>query len=102
MNRTLGNTEGVFLDVVMTRIASTDVVVAGGGPAGATIAATLASYGHDVMLIEKYRFPRDQIGESLTPSIIPLLTTVGIRETVEKAGFLRMAGHTVCLSLIHI
>ena len=80
----------------MTRIASTDVVVAGGGPAGATIAATLASYGHDVMLIEKYRFPRDQIGESLTPSIIPLLTTVGIRETVEKAGFLRMAGHTVC------
>ncbi len=80
----------------MTKITLTDVVVAGGGPAGSTIAATLASYGYDVTLIEKYRFPREQIGESLTPSILPLLTTVGVRETVEKAGFLRTAGHTVC------
>ena len=71
-------------------------MVAGGGPAGATIAHQLAGFGYRVVLIEKRRFPRHQIGESLTPSIFPLLDFLGVLDQVEQAGFLRMAGHSVC------
>lgn len=73
-----------------------DVVVAGGGPAGATISRLLAGLGARVVLLEKHRFPRAHVGESLTPSIIPVLDFVGVRTAVENAGFHRMAGHTVC------
>ena len=73
-----------------------DVVVAGGGPAGTTIARLLARFGYHVVLLEKRRFPRHQIGESLTPQILPILDFLGIRQQVEEAGFLRMVGHTVC------
>ena len=76
--------------------ASADIVVAGGGPAGATIARLLASYGFQVVLIEKRRFPRYQIGESLTPRILPLFDFLDIRSRIEAAGFLPIAGHTVC------
>ena len=75
---------------------SADIVVAGGGPAGATIAQQLVGFGYRVTLIEKQRFPRHQIGESLTPSIFPILDFLGVRQQVEQAGFLRMAGHSVC------
>ena len=80
----------------MTLPSVADVVVAGGGPAGATIAHQLAGFGYRVVLIEKRRFPRHQIGESLTPSIFPLLDFLGVLTQVEQAGFLRMAGHSVC------
>ena len=72
-----------------------DIVVAGGGPAGATISRLLAGFGYHVVLLEKAFFPRHQIGESLPPSIIPILDFLGLRALVEEAGFLRMPGHTV-------
>lgn len=75
---------------------SADIVVAGGGPAGTTIARLLARLGYRTVLCEKHRFPRAHIGESLTPQIIPLLDFLGVRARVEAAGFLRMVGHTVC------
>ncbi len=80
----------------MTPPLSADIVVAGGGPAGATVAHQLARFGYRVVLLEKRRFPRHQIGESLTPSILPLLDFLGVQTQVEQAGFLRMAGHSVC------
>ena len=81
----------------MSQIPTTaDIVVAGGGPAGATISRLLAGFGFRVVLLEKRRFPRHQIGESLTPSILPILDFLDVRARVEEAGFLRMAGHTVC------
>lgn len=78
-----------------------DVVVAGGGPAGATIARLLAGFDLRVVLLEKRRFPRHHIGESLTPQILPVLDFLGIRARIEAAGFLRMAGHTVCWGTPH-
>jgi flavin-dependent dehydrogenase len=44
-----------------------DVLVVGGGPAGSTIAALLAQKRRHVVVLEKDRFPRFHIGESLLP-----------------------------------
>jgi flavin-dependent dehydrogenase len=44
-----------------------DVIVIGGGPAGSTAAAVLAAKGRRVVVLEKEKFPRYHIGESLLP-----------------------------------
>jgi flavin-dependent dehydrogenase len=44
-----------------------DVIVIGGGPAGSSAATWLAREGHDVLLLERERFPREHLGESLLP-----------------------------------
>jgi len=44
-----------------------DVIVIGGGPAGATAATLVAQKGHKVALFERDKFPRFHIGESLIP-----------------------------------
>ncbi len=66
-----------------------EVCVVGGGPAGAAAAARLARLGHDVLLVEAEPFPRPRVGESLTPGILPLLDSLGVRDEVESAGFFR-------------
>ena len=73
-----------------------DVVIAGAGPAGSTACYLLAGLGFRVLLLEKSGFPRYRIGESLTPSILPVLDFLKLREKVESGGFLRMPGHIVC------
>ncbi|MBI3757379.1 MAG: tryptophan 7-halogenase [Deltaproteobacteria bacterium] len=80
---------------------TTDIVIAGGGPAGSTIARLLSELGFRVVVCEKRRFPRYQIGESLTPQILPVLDFLGVRARIEAAGFLQMAGHTVCWGTAH-
>lgn len=63
-----------------------DVLVIGGGPAGASIATLLAKGGRDVRLLEKDHHPRFHIGESLLPANVRLLEELGVREQVERIG----------------
>ena len=66
----------------------TDVVVIGAGPAGSVAAAGLRNQGFDVLMLEKTRFPRFIIGESLLPRTNEILSKAGMLEDTEKAGFI--------------
>ncbi|MBZ9728045.1 NAD(P)/FAD-dependent oxidoreductase [Mesorhizobium sp. CO1-1-11] len=72
-----------------------DACIVGGGPAGSSAAIRLRQIGLEVVVIERAQFPRRKIGESLAPSILPLLDVLGVREQVESAGFPRPVGATV-------
>ena len=74
---------------------SSDVIVIGGGPGGSTTATMLARQGARVLLLERERFPRDHVGESLLPASIPVLEELGVLPAVEQAGFLTKWGATM-------
>jgi halogenation protein CepH len=72
-----------------------DVVVVGGGPGGATLAAAVALRGHSVLLLESERLPRYQIGESLLPSTVHgICRLIGASDAIADAGFVRKRGGT--------
>lgn len=68
------------------------VLVVGGGPGGAMAAILLAREGIEVVVLEREKFPRYHIGESLLTSVIPLLQFVGLYERIEAHGFVRKYG----------
>lgn len=60
-----------------------DVIVAGGGPAGAATATFLRQRGYGVLLVEAARFPRDKVcGDSVSPEGWRLLEALGAAEAV--------------------
>ena len=72
-----------------------DVIVVGGGPAGSTLAALVAMQGHRVVVLEKERFPRHQIGESLLPATVHgVCRLTGVSAELDRAGFTRKRGGT--------
>jgi halogenation protein CepH len=68
--------------------------VIGGGPAGSTAATLLAQAGRRVLVLERERFPRYHIGESLLSATLPILQHIGVLPHVEAAGFVRKPGGT--------
>ena len=73
----------------------TDVIVVGGGPGGSTLATLVAMQGNRVVLLEKEKFPRWQIGESLVPSTIHgVCRLTGVADELHKAGFTKKRGGT--------
>jgi flavin-dependent dehydrogenase len=72
-----------------------DVCIIGAGPAGSALANRLARLGYDVCLIERSRFPRSRIGESLSPGIHPQLEMLGVGPAVRAAGFRPCEGSRV-------
>lgn len=69
-----------------------DVAIIGGGPAGSAAGSKLARAGLRVTILEKEKFPRFTIGESLLPHGNDLLKEIGVWEKLESSGFLRKYG----------
>jgi flavin-dependent dehydrogenase len=72
-----------------------DVVVIGGGPAGSTLAALLARKNRNVLILERERFPRYHIGESLIPGFMRAMEELDMIERLEARGFEKKAGGTL-------
>ena len=64
-----------------------DVIVIGGGPAGSTAAAVLGMKGRRVVVLEREKFPRYHIGESLLPYCYFPLKRIGMIEKMKESDF---------------
>jgi flavin-dependent dehydrogenase len=64
-----------------------DILIIGAGPAGAVAAALLRQQGHAVLIIERERFPRFSIGESLLPQSMEFIEQAGMLQAVVEHGF---------------
>ncbi|MCU7906196.1 MAG: tryptophan 7-halogenase [Candidatus Thiodiazotropha sp. (ex Epidulcina cf. delphinae)] len=67
---------------------NTDVMIIGAGPAGSTAAALIRKAGFDCMIVEKRKFPRFVIGESLLPRCMDLLDEAGLLDAVKAQHFM--------------
>lgn len=76
-------------------VSNHDVIVVGGGPGGSTAATLLARAGARVLLVDKDRFPRYQIGESLLPATVHgVCRLLGVSDDLHAAGFIKKRGGT--------
>ena len=62
-----------------------DLLVIGGGPAGAATAYWAATHGLDVVVVERKTFPREKTcGDGLTPRAVHQLEVMGLGPTLER------------------
>ena len=78
-----------------------DVLIIGGGPAGSTAAILLAKAGRKVLVVEKEKFPRFHVGESMLPNSMGTFMRLGVKEKLDRvclpkigAEFATVCGHT--------
>jgi flavin-dependent dehydrogenase len=69
-----------------------DVLIIGGGPSGSTAAAYARKEGFNVCVVEREKFPRFRIGESLLPHGNDIMRETGVWPKVEQAGFIKKYG----------
>lgn len=67
--------------------AQIDVLIIGAGPSGCVAAAHLINQGLNIKVVEKSKFPRFVIGESLLPRCMDHFEEVGLLEPLKNAGF---------------
>lgn len=65
----------------------TDVLIIGAGPSGSIAAGLLVKQGFKVLVLEKQKFPRFSVGESLLAQTLGLIDEAGMLEVVLKGGF---------------
>jgi len=73
--------------MIGTISATSEVIVIGGGPAGATTATLVAQKGRRVTLFERERFPRFHVGESLIPETFWVLGRLGLLDAMRGSRF---------------
>src|SRR3954464_6435429 len=66
-----------------------DVLIIGAGPAGSSAAAILAEHGHKALILEREKFPRYHIGESLLPFTFQPLQRLGLIEKMRNSAFVK-------------
>lgn len=66
-----------------------DVVIIGGGPAGSTVGAILAGEGKKTLIIERAKFPRFHIGESLIPETYWVFKRIGMLPKLQQSEFVK-------------
>jgi len=66
-----------------------DCIIIGGGPAGSAAGAILAEHGHRVLLLEREKFPRYHIGESLLPFTFQPLQRLGLIDRMRASAFVK-------------
>src|SRR5436853_5928147 len=66
-----------------------EVLIIGAGPAGSTAAAVLAEKGRRVLVLEREKFPRYHIGESLLPFTFYPLQRLGLIEKMRQSAFVK-------------
>ena len=71
----------------LNQTASYDVIVIGGGPSGSTTATLLSQKGYRVLVLEKHKFPRFSIGESLMPETYWTFKRLGMLEKLKASHF---------------
>lgn len=71
---------------------STDVLVIGAGPAGTVAASIVNKAGYQVQIVEKMKFPRFVIGESLLPRCMEALEEAGFLDAVKAKNFQQKSG----------
>ena len=73
-----------------------DVLVAGAGPGGSTVAALLAGAGFRVTLVDRAEFPRDKAcSEYMSPEAVRILDRLGLVGPLESAGAVALEGTAV-------
>ncbi|HVL15338.1 MAG TPA: NAD(P)/FAD-dependent oxidoreductase, partial [Gemmata sp.] len=73
----------------MANSSTADVVVVGGGPAGATASTLLAQKGYKVELFEREHFPRFHIGESMIPDTYNAIKRTGLLDKMKGSHFIK-------------
>src|SRR5262245_49506580 len=68
---------------------SYDVIVIGGGPSGSTVGTLVADAGHKVLVIERTKFPRFHIGESLMPETYWTFERLGMLPKLRNSEFVK-------------
>lgn len=66
-----------------------DALIIGAGPSGSSAAAILAEYGHKVLVLEREKFPRYHIGESLIPFTFAPLERLGMIPKMRQSAFVK-------------
>jgi len=70
-------------------VTETDILVIGGGPAGATFSTLMAQKGRKVIMLEMGHHPRFHIGESLLPMTLPIFEQLGVADQIKDIGIVK-------------
>ncbi|MBK9264725.1 MAG: tryptophan 7-halogenase [Polyangiaceae bacterium] len=73
-----------------------DVIILGGGPGGSTLASSLAKRGRRALVLEREKFPRFHIGESLLPCSRAVFTELGIDEELDRRFIRKYGARFLC------